>query len=50
MSDYTCHRILQRTCSNGPMTNAHMQDEIDMGRLLLPVFLIVVTSNGLYRL
>lgn len=45
MSDYTCHRMLQRTCSNGPMTNVQMQDEIDMGKLLLPVFFIVVTSN-----
>ena len=38
MSDYTFHRILQRTCSNGPMTNSQMQDEIDMGKLLFPVF------------
>jgi hypothetical protein len=38
MSDYTFHRILQRTCSNGPMTNAQMQDEIDMGKLFFPVF------------
>lgn len=45
MSDYTRHRTLQRTCSNGPMTNVQMQDEIDMGKLLLPVFFIVVTSN-----
>lgn len=45
MSDYTCHRMLQRTCSNGPMTNVQMQDEIDMGKLLLPVFFIVVASN-----
>ena len=50
MSDYTCHRMLQRTCSNGPMTNVQMQDEIDMGKLLFPVFFIVVTSNGLYLL
>lgn len=50
MSDYTFHRILQRACSNGPMSNAQMQDEIDMGKLLFPIFLIVVTSNGLYRL
>lgn len=45
MSDYTCHRMLQRTCGNGPMTNVQMQDEIDTGKLLLPVFFIVVTSN-----
>ena len=50
MSDYTCHRMLQRTCRNGPMTNAQIQQDIDMGKLLFPVFFIVVTSNGLYLL
>ena len=38
MSDYTCHRMMQRTYSNGPMTNAQIQQDIDMGKLLFPVF------------
>lgn len=40
MSDYTCHRILQRTCSNGPMTNAQIQHDIDMEKLVFPVFFL----------
>ena len=30
MSIQSFHRMLRRTCSNGPMTNAQMQHEIDV--------------------